>query len=152
MNQLYYTKSASIIHRQTNRFYDRALASFHVGCGQQFFLAKIYEHNGISMYDLAKTGHFDKGTVTKAVQKLEELGYIQSCADADDRRIRRLYTTPAAEPVIETLRQSKQRWDRVLTESLSPEEAAELLRLMTKMAENAYHYIEKGVSESNANP
>ena len=147
-----FLKFISVIQRNTQKYFDSILEDYHIGGGQQFFLVHIYENDGITMYDLARLGQFDKATVTKAVRKLEELGYIQSCADADDRRIRRLYTTPAAEPVIQTLRQSKQRWDRVLTESLSPEEAAELLRLMTKMAENAYHYIEKGVSESNANP
>ena len=150
MNQLSFTKSASIIHRQTNRYYDRALAPFHIGCGQQFFLARIYENKGISMYDLAKIGCFDKGTVTKAVQKLLEFGYIQICPDPDDRRMRRLYATPAAEPVMEMLRERKRHWDDVLTASFTPEETAELQRLMTKMAENAYYYIDKGESDSNA--
>ena len=70
MEQTYFTKYISILYRQGNRFYDRELAKYNIGYGQQFYLPRIYENQGLSMYELARLGHFDKGTVTKAVQKL----------------------------------------------------------------------------------
>ena len=95
----FFTKFTSIIYRLGNRYYDRELARHQIGCGQQFFLLRIYENEGISMYDLAKTGYYDKGTVTRAIQKLEELSLIRCQVDEADRRIRHLYTTPAARPI-----------------------------------------------------
>lgn len=59
----------SVIHRHGMRFFNCCLADTEIGRGQQFFLVCIYENPGISMQKLASIGHFDKGTVTKAVKK-----------------------------------------------------------------------------------
>ena len=85
MEQTYFTKYISILYRQGNRFYDRELAKYNIGYGQQFYLPRIYENQGLSMYELARLGHFDKGTVTKAVQKLEEQGYLRIETDERDK-------------------------------------------------------------------
>lgn len=130
-------KHASIMHRCGNRFYDRALAPFGIGCGQQFFLARIAEHEGISMYDLAALGRFDKGTVTRAVQKLEELGYLRSETDARDRRIRHLYTTDAARPALRAIGQTRNAWVAALTDGLTPEEIALADALFAHLAQKA---------------
>lgn len=137
----FFTKFASIIYRLGNRYYDRELARHQIGCGQQFFLLRIYENEGISMYDLAKTGYYDKGTVTRAIQKLEELSLIRCQVDEADRRIRHLYTTPAARPIVENLYETRQKWNRILTAGMTEQEADEAQRLLGKMAGNAYNYI-----------
>lgn len=130
-------KHASIMHRCGNRFYDRTLAPYSIGCGQQFFLARVSEHEGISMYDLAAMGRFDKGTVTRAVQKLEELGYLRSETDARDRRIRHLYTTEAASPVLCAITKARNEWVAALTAGLTPEEIAQADALFARLAQSA---------------
>lgn len=130
-------KHASIMHRCGNRFYDRVLVPFGIGCGQQFFLSRVAEREGISMYDLAALGRFDKGTVTRAVQKLEELGYLRSETDARDRRIRHLYTTDAAQPVLRAITDARSRWVEAVTAGLSPAEIAQADALFARLAQNA---------------
>ena len=71
------SKNASIVYRSSQAFFDETLAPYHIGCGQQFFLMRIYEQPGISQFELAETGSFDKGTCARAVKKLEELGYLR---------------------------------------------------------------------------
>ena len=45
MEQTYFTKYLfSILYRQGNRFYDRELAKYNIGYGQQFYLPRIYEN------------------------------------------------------------------------------------------------------------
>ena len=34
-------RNISIAYRMANRFYDRALADWGIGCGQQFFLLRV---------------------------------------------------------------------------------------------------------------
>lgn len=141
-------KYASILHRCGNRFYDQALASFGIGCGQQFFLLRIAEHEGITMYDLAALGRFDKGTVTRAVQKLEELGYLRSETDEHDRRIRHLYTTNTAGPVLRAIKESRREWVGRISEGLTPEEVERAENLLAHLARNACQYnIEEGATE-----
>ncbi len=142
MKKTYYLgRHASILYRQANRFYDRALAPYGIGCGQQFFLLRIFEHQGINVLDLARLGQFDKGTATRAVQKLEEEGYIRSEPDPQDRRMRRLYTTPAAEPIVQEVFAARERWNQILTRGIRQEEIEQADKLLAHMAENALNYI-----------
>lgn len=142
MKKTYYLgRHASILYRQANRFYDRALAPYGIGCGQQFFLLRIFEHQGINVLDLARLGQFDKGTATRAVQKQEEEGYIRSEPDPQDRRMRRLYTTPAAEPIVQEVFAARERWNQILTRGIRQEEIEQADKLLAHMAENALNYI-----------
>ena len=142
MKKTYYLgRHASILYRQANRFYDRALAPYGIGCGQQFFLLRIFEHQGINVLDLARLGQFDKGTATRPVQKLEEEGYIRSEPDPQDRRMRRLYTTPAAEPIVQEVFAARERWNQILTRGIRQEEIEQADKLLAHMAENALNYI-----------
>ena len=140
-------RNISIAYRMGNRFYDRELAPMGMGCGQQFFLLRIYENRGICMYDLARMGLFDKGTVTRAVQKLEELGYVRSEADECDKRIRRLYATEAGEAVALEGYAARKRWTALLTRGMTPEEAETARALLSRMAENAIQALEQEQEE-----
>ena len=142
-------RNISIAYRMANRFYDRALADWGIGCGQQFFLLRVYEHQGISMYDLARMGLYDKGTVTRAVQKLEELGYVRSEADEHDRRVRRLYTTERAEPVVREGYAARLRWNELLTQGMTPEEVEASKGLIARIAENAILALEQEEKENH---
>lgn len=146
--QRFFTKYTSIIYRLTNRYYDQALAAYAVGAGQQFFLLRIYENPGISMWDLARLGCFDKGTVTRGIQKLEEQGYITSESDVQDKRIRRLFVTENARPLLEQAYQHKRRWVEILTRGFSQEEANLAEALLYRMADNAYAYMNINGKES----
>ena len=137
-------KLASIISRGSNRFFDQALFPYDIGCGQQFFLSQIAEHEGISMYDLAKLGRFDKATVTRAIQKLVEVGYITCVIDESDRRIHRLYTTQAAAQLLAYLRERSGAWERILTASLTQAEIDTVRALMEKVARNASAHQKEG--------
>ena len=150
MNQQYlFSKFNSIIYRQSNRFYERQLAQYQIGGGQQFFLLRIYENEGINLFDLGAMGRFDKGTVSKAIQKLEELNYITIKTCPNDKRIRRLYTTKAAQPVIKELYATREKWNSILTAGLSKEEIELAHRLLSKMATNAYESMLSKESDRN---
>ena len=130
-----------MMYRQVHRFYDRKLGEKHIGSGQLSFLVCIHEHEGISMYEVARLGHFDKATVTKGMRKLEEQGYIRVETDKTDKRLRRLYTTKKAVLIIEQLYDIRQEWNEILVNGLTPEECTEAERLLDKMAQNAWRYM-----------
>ena len=111
-------KLISIIHRHGQRFFDRELFE-GVKSGQQFFLVRIYENQGISMQELAGLGYFDKGTVTRAVQQLIDKEYIIKETDAKDRR----------------------HWNEILMDGLTEQEKELAAKRLGKMAENAYQSI-----------
>ena len=132
----------SVIHRHGMRFFDGSLADTEIGPGQLFFLVCIYENPGISMQKLASIGHFDKGTVTKAVKKMEDQGYLRREPDACDKRIQHLFTTREAEPALQMIYDLRRQWNEILLENLSKEEIRQAELLLTKISDNAYSYIQ----------
>ena len=133
----------SILQRNTNRYFDLTLEPDQIGSGQQFFLLRIAEHEGIAMYDLARLGHFDKGTVTKAVQKLSELGYVYLEPDLRDRRVRHLYVTERARPLIERVYHLRDHWTDALTRALPAETQEQLLHTLQILAERSCQTLEE---------
>ena len=112
----------SLLQRNTRRYFDLTLEQDQIGSGQQFFLLRIFENDGISMQDLARLGSFDKGTVTRAVQKLVIEGYVRTEADPQDKRVRHIYLTERARPLIDHVYQIRDYWTEALARGLREEE------------------------------
>lgn len=133
------SKYASMMYRCGQIYYDEQLEPYHIGCGQQFFLLRIHEHPGISPYELASQGFYDKGTTARAVKKLEELHYIRREMDEKDHRVQHLYLTEEGEPLIQIIKDMLMVWHETLMEGLQEEEKVMVNRLMKKLSENAIH-------------
>lgn len=144
-------KLAAIITQNAHCFFDRELAPYGIGWGQQFLLLRIHENEGSSILELAKRGFLDQSTTTRALQKLEQLGYIRYEVNPGDRRIRQVYTTEKAKPVIEAALMALQEWERILIQNMAPEEACLTRRLMERMARNAFETLhgEEGTAFEN---
>lgn len=69
MNKNYISLDTSVLYRSNQKYFDEILAPYNIGYAHLIFLIEIYEHDGISMNELAVNGSFDKGTVTKSIQK-----------------------------------------------------------------------------------
>lgn len=135
------SKYSSIVYRMSQTFFDDYLAPYQIGCGQQFFLREIYQTPGISQYELAEIGHFDKGTTARAVKKLEDLGYITRVTDEKDRRFTRLYVSDAGASVISVVQNMMEEWYAVLGNGLSEEEEHIADELMKRIAHNASCHV-----------
>ena len=132
----------SLLQRNTRRYFDLMLEQDQIGSGQQFFLLRIFENDGISMQDLARLGSFDKGTVTRAVQKLVIEGYVRTEADPQDKRVRHIYLTERARPLIDHVYQIRDYWTEALTRGLREEEKQRLLGALRDMAERSSAMLE----------
>ena len=132
----------SLLQRNTRRYFDLMLEQDQIGSGQQFFLLRSFENDGISMQDLARLGSFDKGTVTRAVQKLVIEGYVRTEADPQDKRVRHIYLTERARPLIDHVYQIRDYWTEALTRGLREEEKQRLLGALRDMAERSSAMLE----------
>lgn len=136
-------KYASILNRLSNSFFDQTMGEYGLGSGQVFFLLRLSENEGTSIQDLASTGYFDKGTTTRAVQKLEELRYLYRVTDEHDKRIQRLYLSEEGRRIIPFILQAIHAWEEIVLQGLSDEEAACAAQLMKRIADNAYICMEE---------
>ncbi len=140
-------KFISILQRNTNRYFDLILEEDGIGSGQQFFLLRIYENQDINMLDLSRLGSFDKGTVTKAVQKLTEEGYVTVTTDQNDKRVRHLHTTEKALPVIEKLYDVRNKWIDSILRNLDEDERLKLFNTLGDISDTSSAVIQKIISE-----
>lgn len=127
----------SMLYRCTQKYYDKVLREFDIGAAQMTYLIMIYENEGLSMQDLANLGSFDKGTITKGIQKLEENGYITLIPNENDKRIKCLYTTQKARDIIAKIYMIRNEWWEHITSGLSLEEIDMFISLQDKIAMNA---------------
>lgn len=106
----------STIYRNTVKYLDSNFDDIGLGCNQQFFLTYINETQGITMFDLAKLGNFNKGTITKAVKKLIESGYVKEESDERDKRAKHLFVTEKAEIILDEIYDRRTYWEKAIEE------------------------------------
>ena len=135
-------KNSSALYRLGQMYFNERLAPYNLGAGQQFFLSRIARMPGISMAELAQIGTFDNGTVTRAVRRLSDEGYIRVETDESDRRVKRLYLTEKGEPLIEPLAEMRRAWFDAVTRGFTDEEKAQTGALVERLADNAREFIQ----------
>lgn len=112
----------SILYRNTQKYFDRKLEPLKLTYAQLPVLFAIYEEEGVSMQRIVENGQYDKGTVTKNVQKLENLGYIKTVPSKVDKRLKHLYPTNACAQIMPTIYQMRADWWTKVTTSMDREQ------------------------------
>lgn len=136
----YLLMNISILYRCGQKYYDKQLSDYDINAGQLPFLILIYEHEGISMQELAVRGCFDKGTITKSIGKLEDAGYVRSSASPSDKRMRLLYTTDRTKDIISKIYLIRREWWERLTRGMSEKECTNIETLLDALTEKAKQY------------
>lgn len=141
-NNQYLFMNVSILYRCAQKFFDKQLIPYEIGAGQLQFLIQVYENEGITMQALASLGMYDKGTITKSIQKLEDLGYVKMMTHVNDKRVRCLYTTDKTKEIISNIYLIRRQWWEKVTKGMNKEEAEIFEHLLDMVAKNATKYME----------
>ena len=130
----------SILYRCNQKYYDKALSEYGIGYTHLILLLGIYENEGISMNELAYMGSFDKGTITKSIQKLEQLGYVEIRNSLVDKRSKELFSSIKAKEFISKLYLLRQEWNDYLGEDISRDDLEKYFDVMSKIIDKAKKY------------
>ena len=139
---------SSILYRCNQKYYDKILQEYGIGYTALMLLTGIYENEGISMNELAINGSFDKGTITKSIQKLEQLDYVRIENRQEDKRSKKLYTTEKIGAIMPRLYLIRQEWNEYLSSELSESEKEIYEKAIAKMIDKAREYSEHEQSAS----
>lgn len=104
--------------------------------GQFVFLTRICENPGINQNRLSELVRVDKTTTTKAIQKLEALGYIDRTTDGEDGRARLLSPSPKAREIYDVLIADENDNLDVCLSGFRDEEIRLVSELLVRMREN----------------
>ena len=136
----YLSLDSSILYRCNQKHFDKLLSRFDIGYTQLILLTQIYENEGISMNELAIMGVFDKGTITKSIQRLEQLSYVRIENSEADKRSKLLYTTDKTQVIMPELYRMRSEWNSYLSSELSSDELDAYNATQRKLIEKAREY------------
>lgn len=126
----------SILDRLMKMYYDRGLADFEIGWGQQFYAEYIYDHPGASAQEMVKCIRVDKATLTKSIKRLVEIGYVNVVSDEMDKRVKHLYLTPKGIPAVKRIKEIHSDFYHTLCSGIPQQDIRLTERTMEQMMEN----------------
>lgn len=127
----------SIITRNHYIFMNHELKHLELTDGQVPCLLVLSKKEGITQDELAQMFYIDKGTIARAIKKLEEKGMVNKVQDPLNRRRYLLSLTQKGEQVIPVILQAEKKWENILFKGFSNEERSYMLNKMTILAENS---------------
>jgi MarR family transcriptional regulator, temperature-dependent positive regulator of motility len=133
----------SLSSRSRFVFLNNHLRPLGLSAGQYPVLMLLAKEQNIMQEDLVRHYHLDKGTIARAVKKLENSGYIRRITDPDNRRAVRLFLTKKGEHAVPFLHGINTAWEKRISTGFSPEEARTLHCLMRRAAQNSILILEK---------
>jgi DNA-binding MarR family transcriptional regulator len=93
----------------------------------------ICKHPGISQDQIARRLRFDKSTVARQVELLEDKGYLTRSPSEADKRVLCVYPTEAMLAVYPALAEAMQSWEDALLADLTPEEKDQFIALLHRV-------------------
>ncbi|MEI7855965.1 MAG: MarR family transcriptional regulator [Methanomicrobiales archaeon] len=140
----------SITSRGRFIFLNDRLRPLGLSAGQIPVLMLLYNEQNITQETLVRHYQIDKGTIARAVKKLEDAGFIRRITDPGNRRAVRLFLTEKGELVAPVLRRINREWEEQVCSGLSKMEKETLTTLMRTVAQNSYKHIENTGERADA--
>jgi len=130
--------------------FDRRVRKLGLTRAQWLGLTRLYRRPGASQSEFADMMEIEKATAGRMIDRLEARGWVKRGAQNGDRRIKRIYLTPEAERVHKRIwRIAEATVDDALAD-LSPQESAQLMRLLARVKKNLITVVDGGASHNGA--
>ena len=124
-----YVCSKEVVHR-----YAPFLKELGITYTQYITLMALWEHDSVSIGELGERLYLDTGTLTPLLKKLEEKGLVNRVRSADDERRVDITLTDAGRSLKQRAAMVPVHMGRCV--NLTPDEALELKRLLSKVIES----------------
>lgn len=118
------------LHQISVRIFESFTPNLGMSSVQFGVLEVIVDNPGIDQASLTQTADVDRTTGVRLVDRLADLGLVRREVCAEDRRVRRLYATPLAEPLINRTREDAEASQQELLSPLSAAERKEFMRML----------------------
>jgi len=136
-------KYISILYRQAQCYIANEMKPYNIGSGQYIFLSVLYEYDGLSQEELSNKLMMDKGTTARAIDKLENAGYVTRKKNPEDRRIYNVFITDKARDIKPIFYRILSSWTDILGKDLSQEERVILYKILEKMVNSTMLYTKE---------
>lgn len=122
--------------RLQRRAFERRAKGTGLTRAQWAVLAYVARNEGSNQAALADMLDIEPITLVRLLDKLEAAGLVERRPDPADRRVRRLYLTPATGPLLEQMQELAAATREIALAGLSPAERQQLTDLLMKVRNN----------------
>jgi DNA-binding MarR family transcriptional regulator len=130
------SRSILALKRDFSDFCNRELAQMGLAPGLMFFVIYLGRHPESSPGKLAAALKADTGHTARSVEKLVQGGFVERRQNPQDHRAFLLSLTPQGMEAFDKIRGLFARWDQEALKNFSPQESAELRRLLGQIVRN----------------
>ncbi|MFV0593758.1 MAG: MarR family winged helix-turn-helix transcriptional regulator [Draconibacterium sp.] len=109
---------------------------------QWVILYYLWQSNGLTVGELAKSSKKDFANVTRIVDKLEKLGYVTKKKSPADSRSVLVFILPKADGIKDKVYACMQQSINIATNGLTQSEQVLMLGLIEKMEANILNFLE----------
>ena len=102
--------------------FDRRVRELGLTRSQWWVLNHLFRNNGVTQSELAEILEVEKPTLGRLLDRLEQKGWVRREADANDRRVKRVFLTKEVEPAIKAMRSAAAEMRRDAVAGLSAEQ------------------------------
>ncbi|MDP6952844.1 MAG: MarR family transcriptional regulator [Alphaproteobacteria bacterium] len=124
------------VARLTRTAFDRRVQPIGLTRSQWWVLTYVFRDQGLTQSELANHLELGKVATGKLIDRLEAKGWLERRPDASDRRIKRIYLQPAAEPLLDAMREPSQDLYGMLVAGLSSADQERLVDMLITVRRN----------------
>ena len=140
----------SDVGRLLRTYADQKARRFGMTRAQWAVLLRLERREGLKQSDLAEALDIQPITLTRLVDRLCDNGLIERRADPSDRRVKRLYLTPAARPLIDRIADRIEELSETVLAGIEPAEVERMLSKLGLARENLKQAIDKPTTDRGA--
>lgn len=118
------------VSRLRRSAYDQLMKPLKITRARWWVLAHLSRHDGMMQSQLADVLEVGKASLGTVVDQLEYSGWVERRADPLDKRVKRVYLTRAAQPLIKTMTIEEDHFNQRALGLLSSEDHQTLARLL----------------------
>ncbi len=133
----------SMIHRTRMMYLNDKMKNLDMTAGQFPFIVVLSHEEGITQDELAAHFHIDKGTVARALRKLEDKEFIFRKVDALNRRRYLIYLTEKGRKAVPKIINIDKKWEDSICSEFSEEEYQNLFGILKVLASNSLENVNR---------
>jgi DNA-binding MarR family transcriptional regulator len=124
------------VSRLRRSAFDQLMKPLGVTRSQWWVIAHVSRHDGMMQTELADLLDVGKVTLGGLIDRLTVGGWVERRPDPDDRRVKRIYLTPAAQDLIRDMRAVESEHNRKVLKGFSRAERAMLTEMLSRIKSN----------------
>jgi MarR family transcriptional regulator for hemolysin len=142
----------SDVARMLRTYADQKSRQLGMTRAQWFVLSRIQRTEGLKQSELAEMCDLQPISLCRLIDRLCENGLIERRSDPKDRRAKRLYLKPAAEPALKALFEVGQDMMEIVLEGVEPDARDQLLANLLTLKTNLRGAIANRAHEATMEP